>query len=196
MTMARYDLRATDNAGNVISGATVEVRSEVPGQPLAPLFSDRNGTIPLGNPIAADANGKAGFFCAGGYYKITVTSGINSDELRYVGIGLAQGSDIAASGHTERVVTAAGDVVVATDDADIIIIRKAVGAATAVLLPDPSTTTTARRIVDGKYDAATNNITVTSAGVGKTIMGGASYIIDSNGAGLMATPLADGSGWI
>ncbi len=196
MTMARYDLTATDTQGNVISGASVEVRREVPGQPLAPLYSDRAGTTPTGNPMTTDANGDAGFYCVGGYYQIEVTSGIYAKTRRYVGIGLAQGTDAAAEGLAQRVHTAAGTVTITNDDADIIVVKKTVGEATPVELPDPSTSTKPVRIVDGKYDAATNNITITSLGTSKTIMGGASYVIDSNGASIKLTPLDDGSGWI
>lgn len=200
MTMARYDQTVLDTSGNVISGATVEVRSEIPGQPLAPLYSDRDGTTPLANPTTTNADGEFGFYCAGGFFKIDVTSGLLTKTRRYVGIGLAQGTDTGPIGGVQRKVTAAGDVTVTNDDADVIVIAKTVGAATAVVLPDPATARKPFRIVDGKYDAATNNITITSAGSSSpstaTIMGGASYIIDSNGASITLTPLADGTGWV
>lgn len=195
MTMARYDLTATDTQGNVISGASVEVRREIPGQPLAPLYSDRAGTTPAGNPLTTDANGDAGFYCAGGAYQIVVTSGIYSKTRRYVAIGLAQETDAAAEGLIQRTHIAAGTVTVTNDDADIVVVKKTVGAATPVELPDPSTATKPVRIVDGKYDAATNNITITSLGTSKTIMGATSYVIDSNGGSIKFTPLEDGSGW-
>lgn len=196
MTMARYDMTVTDNQGRVVPGASVEVRVEIPGQPLAVLYSDRDGVTPLGNPLTTDANGAAGFHCAGAFYKITVTSGVDTATRRYVGIGMAQGSDSVVTGTVERQVTAAGTVTITNDDADIILINKTVGAATAVLLPDPSTTTRKVRIVDRKYDAATNNITITSAGTSKTIMGGTSYVIDTNGGSIELKPLSDGTGWI
>jgi hypothetical protein len=196
MTLARYNLRATDASGNVIAGASVEVRLEVPGAPLAALKSDRDGTVAESNPLTTDANGRAAFYVVGGFYKITVTSGAFSDEMRYVGIGLAQGSDDISTGLTEREVTASGTVTVTNTDADIILINKTVGAATAVNLPDPATATRKVRIVDRKYDAATNNITITSLGTSKLIMGAASYIIDSNGGSIELKPLADGSGWV
>jgi len=195
MSFARYDLTATDYQGNVIAGASVEVRGEIPGQPLATLYSDRAGTTPITNPTTTDANGDAGFYIVGGFYQIAVTSGLLTKTRRYVGIGLAQGSDAAPEGITQRYHTAPGTVVVDIDDADIIIVKKTVGEATPVELPDPENATKAVRIVDGKYDAATNNITITSLGTGKTVMGGASYPIDSNGGSIKLTPLADGSGW-
>ena len=200
MPLARYDLTATDSAGNVISGATVEVRSEIPGQPLAPLKSDRAGTLGEANPLTTDANGAAGFYITGGFYKITVTAGAEVKTKRYVGIGLAQGSDNVALGMVEREVTASGVVTVTNDDADIILINKTVGAPTSVVLPDPATTTRKVRIVDRKYDAATNNITITSADSASpstsTIMGASSYVIDSNGGSIELKPLADGTGWV
>lgn len=196
MTLARFDRTVTDSQGDVVSGATVTVRADIPGQPLAQLYSDRDGTTPLGNPITTDANGDFGFYVGGGFYQIVVVAGIDTKTLRYVGIGLAQGSDVITSGTVERLVTAAGTVTVTNDDADVILINKTVGAATSVLLPDPSTTTKKVRIVDRKYDAATNNITLTSAGTSKTIMGGSSYVIDSNGGSIELLPLDDGSGWV
>ena len=96
---------------------------------------------------------------------------------------------------TQRLVTASGAVAVASDDSDIIVVKKTVGAATTVNLPAAADRANPVRIVDGKYDAATNNITIVPDG-SETLMGGASYVIDSNGASITLTPLADGSGWI
>ncbi|MET4315879.1 hypothetical protein [Bradyrhizobium sp. RT4b] len=201
MTLARHQFTVQDRDGTVVPGAHVEVRSDVPGQPIVALYSDRDGTIAAGNPLDTDANGYVYFYVVGGYYQIRVYTGASGAPTtehidRYVGIGLAQGSDIAASGHSEREVTVAGSVTVTNSDADVILINKTVGAATAVSLPDPSTTTRPVRIVDRKYDAATNNITITSAGTSKKIMGGTSYVIDSNGGSITLTPLSDGTGWV
>lgn len=108
---------------------------------------------------------------------------------------------ISIVGLTQRVVTAAGAVAVSATDNDIIIIKKTVGAPTTVNLPTSASRLTqpqdrtAIRIVDGKYDAATNNITIVPNGA-ETIAGGASYIIDSNGGSITLTPLSDGSGWV
>ncbi|MBB4257299.1 hypothetical protein [Bradyrhizobium sp. CIR3A] len=197
LTKARYDFTVTDQDGNVIDGASVKVRSEDTGQ-LVPLYKDKKGAQPIGNPIKTDARGAAGFFIASGFYWIEVRSGEFTKTRRYVAIGLAQGYDVVAEGLIQRVHTGAGTVTIETDDADVIIVKKAVGAPTQVELPDPSTSTIRkpRRIVDGKYDAATNNITITSRGTSKTIMGGTSYVIDSNGGSIKLTPLSDGSGWI
>lgn len=98
---------------------------------------------------------------------------------------------------TQRVHTAAGAVTVAEDDADIIIVKKSVGEATTISLPSAGDRTKAVRIVDGKGDALTNNITITPQ-AGESIMSTADYqyVIDSNGGSIKLTPLADGSGWI
>lgn len=206
MSLAAHQFTVTDQAGNVVAGAHVEVRSEIPGQPLAAVYSDRAGTSALGNPFDTDANGFVRFFVLGGAYQIRVYTGpsgaptFEAPLQRYVGIGLAQETDAPAEGLVQRIHTAAGSVTITNDDADIIVVKKTVGAATPVLLPNPATTTKPVRIVDGKYDAATNNITITSADTSspstKTIMGNASYTIDSNGGSIKLTPLADGSGWI
>jgi hypothetical protein len=100
---------------------------------------------------------------------------------------------------SQRKITIAGNVTVSADDSDIIVIAKTVGAATTVTLPPAADRTKSVRIVDGKYDAATNNITILpfqESPQVETIMGGTQYVIDSNGASITLTPLADGSGWI
>lgn len=96
MTLARYNLTAVDSSGNILAGASVEVRREEPGTPLASLFTDRTGLSAAGNPLTADANGDGGFYCAGGFYQITVTSGAFAKTWRYVPIGLAQGLDLVS----------------------------------------------------------------------------------------------------
>jgi hypothetical protein len=201
MSLAKYNGVVQDAEGNGVAGAHIEVRREVPGQPLAALKSVRAGTTGQDNPFDADAYGRFSFFAIGGAYQIrayTGPSGAPTFEvfLNYVAVGLAQETDATAEGLVEREVTAAGTVTVTNDDADVILINKTSGAPTAVNLPDPSTTTKKVRIVDRKYDAATNNITITSLGTSKLIMGAASYIIDSNGGSIELKPLDDGTGWV
>jgi len=204
MSLARYNRVVQDANGNGVAGAHIEVRSEIPGLPLAALYSDRAGTIGLGNPFDADSDGVFGFHVVGGSYRVRVYTGASGAPtfervLRYEGIGLNSESDGIAQ-RTQREVTAAGTVTVDADDAEIILIKKTVGAATSVVLPNSATRTKNIRIVDRKYDAATNNITITSAGSSSpstaTVMGAASYTIDSNGGSIELTPLADGSGWV
>lgn len=204
MALAKYNRVVQDAAGNGVASAHIEVRQEIPGQPLAALYSDRDGLSALGNPFDADSYGRFGFHVVGGSYQVrayTGPSGAPTFEviLRYEAIGLNAESDSIAS-RSKREVTAAGDVTVVADDADVILINKTVGAPTNVLLPHSALRSRNIRIVDRKYDAATNNITITSAGSTSpstaTIMGAASYVIDTNGGSLELSPLPDGSGWV
>lgn len=93
MALARWQATIVDEAGNIQSGASVEVRSETAGAPLATIYSDRDGTTPLGNPFTADSEGFAAFHVAGGAYKITATKSAFSREWRYVGVGTASELD-------------------------------------------------------------------------------------------------------
>lgn len=279
MTMAVYQKTVTDGDGNVIPLAHIEVRLEAPGQPLAAVYSDRDGTSALGNPFDADASGFFRLFARGGAYQIrayTGTSGAPTSEqiLRYEAIGLnAEGDGIGLK--SQRTVVDAGTVTLSADDVDQININKTVAAATRVVYPLSSLRSKSLRIVDRKYDAATNNITivpkrpsvvtislaspgvftkVAHGGVANgpvsfettgamytgllpdtqyyfktiltpdtftvsltpggaaiatsgaqsgvhtmgtdTIMGGASYAIDSNGGSFEAAPLTDSTGWV
>jgi hypothetical protein len=201
MTLAAHQFTVTDEEGNVVPGAHIEVRSEIPGQPLAALYSDRAGASGLSNPTDTDSSGFIRFFVVGGAYQIwayTGPSGAPTFEAplqRYVAIGLNAEAD-SFSYRTQRTVTAAGGVTVDADDADIIIINKTVGAATAVTLPLAASRTKPVMIVDGKGDANTNNITI-SPQTGESIYAitNGTAIIDGNGGSVILTPKADGTGW-
>ena len=93
MVLARWQATVTDEQGNVLPGATVTVRREVTGTPLAALFADRDGLVPLGNPFPADPEGFAAFHVAGGAYQIAATQGAFTRSWRYVGIGTAAEAD-------------------------------------------------------------------------------------------------------
>lgn len=194
-TYAVHQFFVQDAQGNIVAGASVEVRSEVPGQPLAALKADRDGASNKSNPFTTDADGLARFYVAGGAYQITVSYSGEETIFRYVAIGLNAESDSAAS-LTEREVTAAGAVTVAADDADIIYINKTVGAATTVNLPSAASRIKSVTIVDAKGDAATNNITIVPVS-GQKIFATVDYtpIIDGNGGRLTLTPKQDGTGW-
>ena len=96
MPLARYQFTVVDDAGNVLPAASVEVRREAAGAPIASIFSDRDGATPLGNPFVADGDGYAAFHAAGGAYRITATSGAFSRVWRYVGIGTLAEQDADA----------------------------------------------------------------------------------------------------
>lgn len=87
MVLARWQATIVDDAGNIQTGASIEVRSEAAGAPLATIYSDRDGLTPLGNPFLSDSEGFAAFHVPGGAYRITATKGSFSREWRYVGIG-------------------------------------------------------------------------------------------------------------
>lgn len=200
MTLAIHQFFVQDASGNVVPGAHVEVRYEVPGQPLAALFSDRAGTIGLGNPSDADSNGYWFGYVVGGAYQIRVYTGPSGAPTtehfgRYVAIGLNSESDSIAQ-RSQRTVTAAGAVTVIGDDADDIIIAKTVGAATTVNLPLSASRTKPVKIVDGKGDANTNNITIVPQ-TGESIYAvtNGHAIIRGNGGSVQLTPKQDGTGW-
>ncbi|WP_088347472.1 MULTISPECIES: hypothetical protein [Rhodomicrobium] len=88
MTMARWQSTIVDSKGNVLPAAQITVRREVPGAPLARIYSDRSGATPLGNPFPADSEGFAAFHAPGGAYRITAQLGTVSRTWRYVAMGL------------------------------------------------------------------------------------------------------------
>jgi hypothetical protein len=92
-TLARHHLVITDDLGNIVNGATVEVRRALVPFDLPSLFSDRDGLAALGNPFIATDGADAGFHVVGGVYKITATAGAFARTWRYVAIGLAAESD-------------------------------------------------------------------------------------------------------
>ena len=77
---------------------------------------------------------------------------------------------------------------------EVLIVNQTVGGAFTVTV-DWSARTKPLRIVDGKGDAATNNITITpKAGQTQLASTNFSYVIDGNGGSITLTPLPDGSG--
>jgi len=86
--LARFQRTITDDEGNIIQNASVEVRNEMTGN-LASLFSDRTGLAAIGNPMAATDEGFAAFYIVGGAYRILATAAGFSREWRHEGIGTA-----------------------------------------------------------------------------------------------------------
>jgi hypothetical protein len=96
MALARWQATIVDESGNVVPGASVEVRSEAPGAPLVSLYADRDGETPLSNPFAADADGFAAFHVAGGAYKVRAAKAGFERVWRYVSIGTNAERDFGA----------------------------------------------------------------------------------------------------
>jgi hypothetical protein len=98
MVLARWQRTIVDESGNVLAGATITVRRDVAGAPLAVLYSDRAGATPLGNPFSSDADGMAAFHAANGVYRIEATYGSSTQTWRYVGVSTASEADTFMTG--------------------------------------------------------------------------------------------------
>jgi hypothetical protein len=94
MPLARREFTVVDESGNIVTDAQVEVRREVAGTPLAPIFSDRDGLTPLANPFPVDEDtAVAAFHAAGGAYRVRAfKTGFERVE-RYVAIGTMAETD-------------------------------------------------------------------------------------------------------
>lgn len=95
MALARYERAIQDGSGNLLSASLqCEVRrANVAGTPKAPLFSDRDGAVPLGNPFSF-SDGIAAFHAAGGAYNVRVYGAGYDETFTYQGIGT--GSEVDA----------------------------------------------------------------------------------------------------
>ena len=93
MAFASWQATIVDESGDVVPSATITVLREIAGQPPAQCYSDRNGSTPIGSTFSADSEGYVRFYVAGGFYRITATSGAFSRVWRDVAIGTAAGTD-------------------------------------------------------------------------------------------------------
>jgi hypothetical protein len=95
MTLAVWHKHITDEEGDIVEDATITVRREVSGAPLADLYSDRDGLVPKSNPftITSADDGFAEFFAAGGAYRVQVVSGILTRTWRYEAVGTSAETD-------------------------------------------------------------------------------------------------------
>jgi hypothetical protein len=101
-------------------------------------------------------------------------------------------SAVASNKVTKTLIAAGPYTALPTDE--VLIVKQTVGAAFTVNV-DWSARTRPLRIVDGKGDAATNNITITpTAGQTQLATVNYSYIIDGNGGSITLTPLPDNTG--
>ena len=201
MVMAVYNGRAltkqSDGTLKVVPGAHIEVRTEIPGLPFAPLKSNRAGTTPKSNPFDADSDGKFSFYVIGGAYQIRAYTGSSGspdteDFIYHEAIGLNAESDSIA--RVPRVIADAGAAAAGVNDT-FIIFNKTVGEASPIavcasadFLGDDLT------IKDAKGDAETNNITLTFDGA-ETCDGLSTIVISTNYGMVTIKPNPDG-GWL
>lgn len=76
MSAFRFDGIVINAVGQAIPGAQVYVCTQpattnvIPPSPLASLFSDSAGTVPLTNPVTVDGNGNFSFYAASAFYTL------------------------------------------------------------------------------------------------------------------------------
>lgn len=81
MTFNVWQTTLTDQSGNAVSGANVEVRDNETGA-LATIYADRDGVTELSNPFSTGASGLIRFFVDSGFYQIEATK--DGDTASYV----------------------------------------------------------------------------------------------------------------
>lgn len=74
LTMFVWQATITDDEGNAVPGAGVEVRNANTNA-LVTLYSNRLGTVGLANPFTADSSGFARFYVPAGVYRIRAFQG-------------------------------------------------------------------------------------------------------------------------
>lgn len=169
MSLAVYNgtvLRQVGDAVQLVAGAHIEVRREIPGKPLASLYSDRAGATPLGNPFDADANGAFSFFAAGGAYEVRAYLGDTGAPtyevfLNFEAVGLsAETDDVGVP--TQRDYVDSATLVMAADEVEQVNINKTVAGATRAVYPLAADRIPKKsiRVVDKKKDALTNPIRI------------------------------------
>jgi hypothetical protein len=87
MALARIDGSVFDNVPRPVPGASIAVltqpanTSTQPGSPLASIFADVNGSVPLANPFNADGSGNYFFYVAAGTYTIQIYGGTLASQV-------------------------------------------------------------------------------------------------------------------
>jgi len=97
MALAAFNGQVQDLEGNALANVFIEVRRAIPGQPLARIYADRDGTVPLGNPFALNPlnKGHFRFHVEGGAYRVRAYDGQGFEKVwDYVAVGTAQEFDV------------------------------------------------------------------------------------------------------
>jgi hypothetical protein len=71
--LGAWQASIVDEAGNVIPGASVEVRDQIT-LVLVDIYSDRDGNTPISNPMLADGDGFAQFYVLPGRYRVRASA--------------------------------------------------------------------------------------------------------------------------
>ncbi len=135
MALARKNLTIQDATGKILNGASIQFRSEETLL-LPQCFSDRNGTIPIGNPYVAADGRNAGCFVVGDEYRITATLGDLVFEWRYEPVGLAAGTDFGGGDDSVQQVT--GPTGVIAEQTTTAAVKRVAPVNTGLTLPDAS----------------------------------------------------------
>lgn len=188
MALARWQATITDEAGNVIPGAEIEVHRETAGLPLVQLYSDRDGNVAIGNPFNADAEGFAFFHVLGGEFKIIARSDGDERIWRYVPVGLAAGSDAGGGDDSVQSVISASDTI--EDLVTNVAINRTAPSTTALALPDASIRNGRElRIADYSQSVTGHTITLTPFQASQKIMRQSTWPLYSNAANLASVTL-------
>lgn len=194
VALPKYNGAVQDDDGNLMPGASIEVRSEVPGQPLVQVYANRDGTGALGNPYTS-SDGRIAFHVAAGEYQIKATLGSDTWTLRYVQIGPAS---IENAMGPETEVTGASYDVEATET--FLTIKRTGPTLTTINLPP-----VADRgglpfaYVDWSSSIVSDHEIKFVADGSETVMKAATFSVWSNSSGLArgwVYPAEDLSGWV
>lgn len=130
-------------------------------------------------------------------HAISGTLGVNQGGTGATDAATALSNLGGAAQRSVRQVTSGAQVTVDADTDDIIVIKKASGSATEVLLPAAADRDPSRpiKIVDGKGDASTNNITINPDGSETIAVLLSEYVIDFAGGSVDIWPNPDQDGW-
>jgi hypothetical protein len=200
MTLARYNRVVQDADGNGVGGAHIEVRTEVAGQPLSALYSDRNGTVGIGNPFDAASDGSFYFHAASGEYQVrayTGASGAPTFEkiLRYEQVGPPS---VQNSLGVETPITASPYGVGSVET--FLTIKRAAPTLTVINLPPVADRDAVPfAYVDWSTGIVSDHEIRFVADGSETVMKAATYSVWSNASGLArgwVYPAQDLSGWV
>jgi len=194
MALPRYNGVVQDAQGNLVAGASILVRREVPGLPVVQVYANDDATGALGSPFVT-VDGRFGFYVAEGKYRITATFGADTYELVDVQLGpssvsnaLGPETEITGATHTLSVL-----------DTFLTIKRTGPTLTTITLPPVADRAALPFAFADWSSNVVSDHeIRFVPDGT-ETIMKAATYSVWSNASGLArgwVYPAEDLSGWV